>query len=152
MAKITIQDIKGDMEMTSDVDAFYFDSLNNVGYHMHVTTNGSYIFMKNDGKKISPITEEEFINAVNNDCYGNSIGADSYYIFDEIPKPYTYDIVFNSDESSGQKGFKASLEYCKDYIRTYNGTNESYFANYKGGIVEIVCNETEETVYSEEVK
>jgi hypothetical protein len=64
----------------------------------------------------------------------------------------TYDVHFNDTNDSNNKGFKESFEYCKDYIESYNGTDESYFADYKGGIVSIVCNETEEEVYSEEVK
>jgi hypothetical protein len=64
----------------------------------------------------------------------------------------SYDVVFQSDDSSNPKGFDSSFDYCKDYIRMYNGTNESYFEDYKGGTVQIVCNETEEVVYEEEVK
>lgn len=63
----------------------------------------------------------------------------------------TYNVVFNDDNDSNDKGFEQTLDYCKNYIDTYNGTNESYFADYKGGIVQIVCNETEEVVYEEEV-
>lgn len=63
----------------------------------------------------------------------------------------TYNVVFNDDNDSNDKGFEQTLDYCKNYIATYNGTNESYFADYKGGIVQIVCNETEEVVYKEEV-
>ncbi len=63
----------------------------------------------------------------------------------------SYNVVFNDDNSSNDKGFVQTLDYCKNYIATYNGTNESYFADYKGGIVQIVCNETEEVVYEEEV-
>lgn len=47
---------------------------------------------------------------------------------------------------------KATIEYCREYIRQNNGTNESYFADYKGGMVSIVCNETGETIYEEEVR
>ena len=65
---------------------------------------------------------------------------------------YTYDVVFNDDTDSNSKGFNSSFDYCKDYIRMYNGTNESYFEDYKGGTVQIVCNETEEVVYEEDVK
>ena len=65
---------------------------------------------------------------------------------------YTYDVVFQSDDSSNSKGFNSSVEDCKDYIRMYNGTNESYFEDYKGGTVQVVCNETEEVVYETEVK
>nr|DAR62660.1 MAG TPA: hypothetical protein [Caudoviricetes sp.] len=64
----------------------------------------------------------------------------------------TYNVVFNDDNNSNDKGFEQTLDYCKNYIATYNGTNESYFADYKGGIVQIVCNETEEVVYEEEVR
>lgn len=64
----------------------------------------------------------------------------------------TYDIYFNSETSSNNKGFKESLDYCKSYIKSNNGTNESYFADYKGGTVSIMCNETEEEVYSEFVR
>lgn len=64
----------------------------------------------------------------------------------------TYDVVFNDATDSNSKGFKESFEYCKDYINTHNGSNHSYFADYKSGIVSVVCNETEETVFEEEVK
>lgn len=64
----------------------------------------------------------------------------------------TYNVVFNDENNSNDKGFEQTLDYCKNYIATYNGTNESYFADYKGGIVQIVCNETEEVVYEEEVR
>lgn len=64
----------------------------------------------------------------------------------------TYDVVFNDATDSNTKGFNESLEYCKDYIKAHNGSNHSYFADYKGGTASIVCNETDETVYEEEVK
>lgn len=64
----------------------------------------------------------------------------------------TYDVVFNDENDSNCKGFKSSLEYCKKYIELNNGSNDSYFADYKGGVVSVVCNETGEEVYSEEVK
>ena len=67
-------------------------------------------------------------------------------------KNLTYDVIFNDNENSNNKGFAQTLEYCKNYINTYNGTNESYFADYKGGIVQVVCNETEQIVYEEEIK
>ena len=64
----------------------------------------------------------------------------------------TYDVVFNDSENSNSKGFEQSLEYCKGYIESFNGTNESYFEDYKGGTVSVVCNETGETIYEEEVR
>lgn len=63
-----------------------------------------------------------------------------------------FDVVFNDDCDSSRKGFNESYEYCLDYIKTYNGSNESYFADYKGGTVSIVNNETEEYVYNEMIK
>lgn len=64
----------------------------------------------------------------------------------------TYDVHFNDANDSNSKSFNESFEYCKNYIETYNGTNESYFEDYKGGIVSIVCNETGEEVYSEDIR
>lgn len=64
----------------------------------------------------------------------------------------TYNVHFNDNENGNDKGFKLTIQECLDYIKANNGTNESYFADYKGGIVSITCNETDEVVYSEEVK
>jgi hypothetical protein len=55
---------------------------------------------------------------------------------------HTFDVVFHDDNNSNAKGFAATERYCIDYILRNNGTDESYFADYKGGIVEVVCNET----------
>ena len=63
----------------------------------------------------------------------------------------TFDIFFNDENNSNNKGFAISLEDAKHYIERNNGTNESYFADYKGGTVSIVCNETEETVFETEI-
>ena len=64
----------------------------------------------------------------------------------------TYDVVFNDDYRSNNKGWKETLDYCIDYIKSNNGTDNSYFADYKGGVVSIVCNETDETVFDKPVK
>lgn len=64
----------------------------------------------------------------------------------------TYDVVFNDDTAINQKGWEETKEYCLDYIEAYNGTNESYFEDYKGGIVQIVCNETGQVVFEDKVK
>jgi hypothetical protein len=55
---------------------------------------------------------------------------------------HTFDVVFHDGNNSNAKGFAATERYCIDYILRNNGTNESYFADYKGGIAEVVCNET----------
>lgn len=66
----------------------------------------------------------------------------------------TYDVVFNDENDSNSKGFKSSIEDCMKYIKANNDTSNpySYFADYKGGVVSVVCNETGETVYSEEIR
>ncbi|TCO88182.1 hypothetical protein EV202_12765 [Bacteroides heparinolyticus] len=64
----------------------------------------------------------------------------------------TYDIHFNDAENSNSKGWTENYEYCLDYIKTYNGTDESYFADYKGGTVSIVCNQTGEVIYEEKIR
>ena len=64
----------------------------------------------------------------------------------------TYDVHFNDEYNSNSKGMRATIEECREYISLNNGTNKSYFADYKGGSVSIVCNETGETVYEEEIR
>ena len=64
----------------------------------------------------------------------------------------TYDVVFHDDMNSNSKGFKTTLDECKNYIEAYNGTNESYFEDYKGGTVSIYCHQTEENVYEEIIR
>jgi len=64
----------------------------------------------------------------------------------------TFDVVFESENSSNSKGFKCNYDYCYEYIQVNNGTNNSYFADYKNGIVSIICNETGESLYSEIIK
>jgi len=65
----------------------------------------------------------------------------------------TYDVIFNDDNDSNQKNFiNATEQDCISYIKANNGSNDSYFADYKGGVVSVVCNETGETTYEEVVK
>lgn len=64
----------------------------------------------------------------------------------------TYDVYFNDATGSNNKGFNESFDYCMSYIEDYNGTDESYFGDYKGGRVSIVRNETGEEIYSENVR
>ena len=66
-------------------------------------------------------------------------------------KNLTYDIFFDDDTNSNNMGFKESLQYCMNYIKTWNGSKHSYFEDYKGGIVRIICHETEEAVFTETV-
>jgi hypothetical protein len=93
--------------------------------------------------------QQELEKYENEDKQEGTFSPDFYEI---VEKELTYDVVFNDDTDSNSKGFSESYDYCLDYIKHNNGTNESYFADYKGGFVSIVCNETEETVYEETIK
>ena len=64
----------------------------------------------------------------------------------------SYDVVFNDDENSNSKGFELSKEDAISYVKSNNGTSESYFADYKGGLVQVVSNTNQEVVFEEEVK
>lgn len=64
-------------------------------------------------------------------------------------KEETFDIHFHDDNNSNSKGFEESLQYCLDYIKHWNGTNESYFASYKGGTVQVVSNATGDVAHEE---
>jgi hypothetical protein len=67
-------------------------------------------------------------------------------------KEVLFDVFFDDNDDSNNKGFKSSLEECQSYINSNNGTNESYFKNYKGGTVSIVNIETGERVFETEIK
>lgn len=67
----------------------------------------------------------------------------------KLPEAFDdYNIIFSDDQDSSDKGFSQTLDYCRNYIKTYAGTNESYFADYKGGVVSIVNNKTGQVVES----
>ena len=110
----------------------------------------------------------EFINDNNINCR-LSVNGDNMLLLSDIdankienePKfewydfviiNYTYDVHFDDENYSNCKGWAISLAECKDYIDTYNGTNESYFADYKDGTVSIYCNELDKTVFEIEIK
>ena len=63
----------------------------------------------------------------------------------------TYDVQFNDDYNSNNKGFNESIEYCMDWINANRNDNSTYFGDYRGGTVSIVCNETGEYVYNENI-
>lgn len=63
----------------------------------------------------------------------------------------TYNVHFNDDQDSNDMGFELTKQECIDWIRSYNGTDHSYFKDYKGGIVSVVDAKGSE-VYSRIVK
>ena len=76
----------------------------------------------------------------------------SFEWYDFVITDCTYDVHFDDENSSNCKGWAISFAECKDYIDTYNGTNESYFADYRDGTAAVYCNELAETVYETEVR
>lgn len=64
----------------------------------------------------------------------------------------TYDVHFNDNNETNYKGFNMTINEAMDYIANNNGTNNSYFADYKGSEVSIVCNEDGEIVYTETIR
>ena len=99
------------------------------------------------------ITRKEFEKNVPTN-WENELVNDEYHYggYRAVMHNLTYDVHFNDERDSNSKGFTDSYDDCLSYIEEYNGTNHSYFEDYKGGTVSIVCNETGETVYEEEVK
>lgn len=57
-----------------------------------------------------------------------------------------YDVVFNDDNSSFNKGFKQTYKYCYDWIQN-NRTSEQNFKDFAGGTVSIVNMKTVTIVY-----
>lgn len=76
---ITMNDIIRDLENEKEENAYYWDALNDTGYHVHVLPNGKLVCMKAKDMQIRVISEKEFIDAVNDKCYGNAISENSYY-------------------------------------------------------------------------
>lgn len=62
----------------------------------------------------------------------------------------TYNVQFNDSENSNDKGFQLTIEDCKNWINS-NKTNDTYFRDYAGGTVSIVCNETGNIVFEENI-
>ncbi|RHO65698.1 hypothetical protein DW083_20200 [Parabacteroides sp. AF48-14] len=64
----------------------------------------------------------------------------------------TYDVVFNDDNDSNSKGFKETIDYCMNWIEFNRNNKSTYFGDYKGGSVSVVCNETCEVIYEETIE
>jgi hypothetical protein len=81
----------------------------------------------------------------------NKLNSGGKIVKEFIESKYDYDVVFNDLHNTMSKGFAYSYDKAVDYIDSNNGSNESYFANFKGGTVSIVCNQTGITVFQTEV-
>lgn len=76
---ITMNDIIRDLANEQEENAYYWDAMNDVAYHVHILIDGIPVCMKAEGKIISVISDHEFIDAVNNKCFGNAISENNYY-------------------------------------------------------------------------
>lgn len=76
---LTISDILKTLSFNDEENIYYWDALNDNGYHLHVFQNGKILCMKSMRKTIKVISKEEFINAINYKCYLNNISEESYY-------------------------------------------------------------------------
>jgi len=81
-------------------------------------------------RNISIIEAIDFKVSVYEKYAKNGNEAAAWYITGEqakeVIKQGEFNIVFNNDNSSNDKGFAMSFEKCKDYIEMFNGTNESF--------------------------
>ena len=76
---ITINEIVSEALKEFENNVYYWDSVNDRGYHIHILTDGSYICFKQSPERTEVISAKEFEDAVNNKCFGISIGEDGYY-------------------------------------------------------------------------
>lgn len=70
------------------------------------------------------------------------------YTLENMP---VYDVVFNDDYNSNNKGINGTYEECMNWIEFCRNDKSTYFGDYKGGTVSIIDIETGEHVYTEEI-
>ena len=63
----------------------------------------------------------------------------------------TYDIVFNDDSNSNNKGFNCSKEEAIQRAEDMLKSKESYVNDYQGGTISVVCNQTGETAWERDI-
>ena len=101
-------------------------------------------------------TFDEFIDKIMDSCREcNGTLLDAIFLadnsFEGLGKKI-FDVQFDDNDNTNSEGFRETYGYCKNYIKDNNGTNWSYFEDYKGGTVSIMNEETGEIAYWEEVK
>lgn len=76
---VSIKDIIREALENCESDVFYFDSVSDTGYHMHVFSNCSCVCFRQNEHGTSVISDSVFEQCVNIRCFLNSIGSESYY-------------------------------------------------------------------------
>ena len=62
-----------------------------------------------------------------------------------------YDVQFNDENSTSEKGWSMPLDYCLMWIDCNKNDDSTYFGDYRGGTVSVVSVSTGETVYEEAI-
>lgn len=81
---ITIKEIISDAHKFNENNAYYWDSLNDRGYHMHILTDGSYICFKQTPRRTEVISPKVFEEEVNKTCCFPSCEEAYYNSFKKI--------------------------------------------------------------------
>jgi hypothetical protein len=117
-----------------------------------IATNKGTRYIDNEDSQEGTLFEKNAQPFETQESAQSFIDDNQYQNCSVIEFSLTYDVVFNNDDCSNEKCFQLTKKECVDYVNRFNGSNESYFADYKGGTVEVICNETGEIVYSQKVK
>lgn len=64
----------------------------------------------------------------------------------------TYNVEFNDYNDSNSVNIHGTIDECMSYIHCNKNDESTYFGDYKGGTVSIVCEQTGEEVYSEDIE
>ena len=75
---VTIKEIISDVLKEFESDVYYWDSLNDRGYHIHLLTDGSYICFKQTPRRTEVISPKAFEEVVNK-TYCLPSCEDEYY-------------------------------------------------------------------------
>lgn len=81
---ITIKEIISDAHKFNENNAYYWDSLNDRGYHMHILTDGSYICFKQTPRRTEVISPKVFEEEVNKTCCFPSCEEAYYSSFKKV--------------------------------------------------------------------
>ena len=81
---ITIKEIISDAHKFNENNAYYWDSLNDRGFHMHILTDGSYICFKQTPRRTEVISPKVFEEEVNKTCCFPSCEEAYYNSFKKI--------------------------------------------------------------------
>ena len=81
---VTIKEIISDAHKFNENNAYYWDSLNDRGYHMHILTDGSYICFKQTPRRTEVISPKVFEEEVNKTCCFPSCEEAYYNSFKKI--------------------------------------------------------------------